>query len=234
MILPFDELNLLEEKYNMPFLLGIDRETVENDIYDLLIASFIYGVQGVNEMLGVNLETDALRGEKIIHRKVAGKTWRDRLNAYFDDAFADEYGEYYVFISGQSVPLSDAVMRIAETETTRVFNETIIEFAETAEDEDKTPKPPVPPIPGLPEIPNLPDEPEIDGQNRQGGRKAVKQWNSQEDDKVRFTHSVLDRTVVPLRDYFYTIYGDRAMAPGMFGNPAEDCNCRCFITVRWA
>ena len=129
MVLPFDELNVLETKYNMPFLEGIDKDTVAEDIYDLLIACFIYGTTNVNEQLNEALELDALRGEKIIFKKVGGKSWLDRLNDYFDNAFADEYGEYYVMISGQRTALSDAVVRIAETETVRVFNETMLDLA---------------------------------------------------------------------------------------------------------
>ena len=126
MILPFDELNLLIEKYNLPFLGLIDEEVVEDDVYDLLIAAFIYGVNDAKEMLDADVELNALLGERIIHKKVAGKTFRDRIRRYFDEAFADGL-EYYVMISGQRTRLADAIVKIAETETTRVFSETIEE-----------------------------------------------------------------------------------------------------------
>jgi len=209
MVLPFDELNELETKYNMPFLEGIDQEAVTNDIYDLLIASFIYGTNNVNEMLGTGVDLDAMKGEKIIFKKIGGKTWLDRLNDYFDNAFADEYGEYYVMISGQRTPLSDAVVRIAETETTRVFNETMLDLAIEVEiefeDEDRPRKP-----------------------------RVLKKWNTMEDERVRLSHAVLQGTEVGVREYFYTISGNKAQAPGMFGDASEDCNCRCFLTYRRA
>ena len=209
MVLPFDELNELETKYNMPFLEGIDQEAVTNDIYDLLIAAFIYGTNNVNEMLGTGVDLDAMKGEKIIFKKIGGKTWLDRLNDYFDNAFADEYGEYYVMISGQRTPLSDAVVRIAETETTRVFNETMLDLAIEVEiefeDEDRPRKP-----------------------------RVLKKWNTMEDERVRLSHAVLQNAEVGVREYFRTIDGDKAQAPGMFGSAANNCGCRCWLTYRKA
>lgn len=209
MVLPFDELNELETKYNMPFLEGIDQEAVTNDIYDLLIASFIYGTNNINEMLGTGVDLDAMKGEKIIFKKIGGKTWLDRLNDYFDNAFADEYGEYYVMISGQRTPLSDAVVRIAETETTRVFNETMLDLAIEVEiefeDEDRPRKP-----------------------------RVLKKWNTMEDERVRLSHAVLQGTEVGVSDVFRTIDGDSAKAPGLFGDARNNCGCRCWLTFRRA
>ena len=213
MVLPFDELDILETKYNMPFLEGIDQSAVTEDIYDLLIAAFIYGSNNINEMLGTGLDLDALKGEKIIFKKVGGKTWLDRLNDYFDDAFADEYGEFYVMIAGQRTPLSDAVMRIAETETTRVFNETMLDLAIEVEvifEDEEKPSP------------------------EARKPRVLKKWNTMEDERVRLSHAVLQNAEVGVSEYFRTIDGDKAQAPGMFETAQNNVNCRCWLTYRKA
>ena len=221
MILPFDELDILETKYNMPFLEGIDEDVLINDIYDLLIAAYLYGVNDVNEMLGTELKADPMKGEKIIFKKVDGKTWLDRIGKYFDDAFANEYGEYYVMISGQQTSLSDAAMRIAETETTRVFNETMLDLAIEVEILFEDGKDPTEPAPVTP-----PEE--TDGRRP----RVLKKWNTMEDEKVRLSHAVLQNAEVGVRDFFYTIDGDRAKAPGQFGTAQNNVNCRCWLTYR--
>ena len=57
-----------------------------------------------------------------------------------------------------------------------------------------------------------------------------KTWVTMNDDKVRDTHAYLHAMTIPIDDYFVTFNGDKALAPGMFGIPDEDCNCRCVLT----
>lgn len=64
-------------------------------------------------------------------------------------------------------------------------------------------------------------------------RKAgaqFKTWITMQDPLVRDTHDYLLAVTVPIDDYFVTYNGDRAQAPGQFGIPEEDCNCRCVLT----
>lgn len=58
-----------------------------------------------------------------------------------------------------------------------------------------------------------------------------KTWRTRMDDKVRDTHSYLEGVSVDLDDYFYTYTGASALYPGQFGEPDEDCNCRCTIEI---
>lgn len=58
-----------------------------------------------------------------------------------------------------------------------------------------------------------------------------KRWRTRMDDKVRDSHSYLEGTTVGLDDYFYTYTGSQALYPGQFGDPEEDCNCRCSIEI---
>ena len=68
----------------------------------------------------------------------------------------------------------------------------------------------------------------VDTAAREG--MAYKTWHTMLDDKVREEHTWLEGVEVPIDADFYI--GDAsAPAPGMFGVPELDINCRCFITV---
>lgn len=54
-----------------------------------------------------------------------------------------------------------------------------------------------------------------------------KTWVTMMDDKVRESHDYLLGQTVGINEDFYTWDGAHAPAPGMFGIPEEDCNCRC-------
>lgn len=203
MILPFDELNVLQEKYSMPFLdvKKVEKEQVIDEVYDLLIMAYIYGVSNVDEWLGVPLETDTLDAEKVIFDKTDGKTFEGRINAYFDASYDDGKGGLAVDIAGQKTDLMDAINRIAETETTRVFNEAMLRNARKAEKET--------------------------------GRTAVKTWRTMGDDRVRDTHDFLEGTTIPVNEKFWTYDGDEAFAPGGFSKASNVVNCRCFLEYGW-
>ena len=63
------------------------------------------------------------------------------------------------------------------------------------------------------------------------GANVVKQWNSTLDGDTRKTHRKLDGQIRELDEPF-EIGGKKAMYPGDFGDPAEDCNCRCQVLQR--
>ncbi len=67
------------------------------------------------------------------------------------------------------------------------------------------------------------------------GADVVKQWNSTLDGDTRRTHRRLDGQIRELDEPF-EMDGKKAMYPGDFGDPAEDCNCRCTTLQRakWA
>jgi hypothetical protein len=67
------------------------------------------------------------------------------------------------------------------------------------------------------------------------GADVVKQWDSALDGKTRDTHRKLDGQIREIDDPF-EVDGKKAMYPGEFGDPAEDCNCRCRSNTRarWA
>ena len=63
------------------------------------------------------------------------------------------------------------------------------------------------------------------------GANVVKQWMSILDGKTRHSHRRLDGQVREIDEPF-EIDGKKAMRPGRFSDPAEDCNCRCEMLTR--
>ena len=63
------------------------------------------------------------------------------------------------------------------------------------------------------------------------GADVVKQWDSTLDGGTRPTHRHLDGQIREVDEPF-KLGGKSAMYPGDFGDPAEDCNCRCWISQR--
>ena len=63
------------------------------------------------------------------------------------------------------------------------------------------------------------------------GAKVVKQWMSTLDGKTRHSHRRLDGQIREVDEPF-ELGGKKAMYPGDFGDPAEDCNCRCQVLQR--
>jgi len=65
----------------------------------------------------------------------------------------------------------------------------------------------------------------------QSGIVDGKQWVDTPDDRTRDTHRELGaQPPIPLNDPF-VVDGKMAMHPGDFGDPAEDCMCRCTTTA---
>lgn len=63
------------------------------------------------------------------------------------------------------------------------------------------------------------------------GADVVKQWDSTLDGATRKTHRKLDGQIREVDEPF-EMDGKKAMFPGDFGDPAEDCNCRCASLTR--
>ena len=63
------------------------------------------------------------------------------------------------------------------------------------------------------------------------GAKVVKQWMSTLDGDTRKSHRRLDGQIREVDEPF-EMDGKKAMYPGDFGDPAEDCNCRCQLLTR--
>lgn len=64
------------------------------------------------------------------------------------------------------------------------------------------------------------------------GADVMKEWDSTLDKKTRPSHRELDGTIIGVDEYFHSVNGGEALYPSGFGDPKEDCNCRCVITQR--
>lgn len=71
----------------------------------------------------------------------------------------------------------------------------------------------------------------VDGGRNSGIRGVRKQWVTMDDDRVRATHDYLEGMTVPMDMDFYTYDNDHASAPGLFSDPANNCNCRCSLQL---
>ena len=110
-ILPFDEINALtlrmRDKYlDREKLREEDREDFIDEMLDLFLLSFAQGNEVTNDSLLSNWEPTLDEVMEVVDRPVAGKTWRERTNQYFDD--------------GGTV---EDIARIIETEAHRIANE---------------------------------------------------------------------------------------------------------------
>ena len=65
----------------------------------------------------------------------------------------------------------------------------------------------------------------LDTAKKAGATK--KTWITMADDRVRDPHVYLDGITVEIDDEFITYDGGHAQAPGLFGVPELDINCRC-------
>ena len=67
------------------------------------------------------------------------------------------------------------------------------------------------------------------------GADIVKQWDATLDGATREHHQMLDGQIREVDEPF-EVANFKVEAPGMFGDPAEDCNCRCCLLqrARWA
>lgn len=63
------------------------------------------------------------------------------------------------------------------------------------------------------------------------GAKVLKQWEATLDGDTRNSHRHLDGQLKEVEEPF-EYGGKKAMFPGDFGDPAEDCNCRCVSMTR--
>lgn len=107
---PFDELNALKEKLESRFVDGRltsdGREDVIDELLDLFLLAVANGSASANDNLGTDIHLGTKTAVDIVDREIADKTWRDRVNDYFDN--------------GGTV---GDIIRIAETETNRDTNE---------------------------------------------------------------------------------------------------------------
>lgn len=119
-LMPFDELNALRELLIYGQYTDADGKRryvqtyreLEDEFEDILIMSYLLGSTAAGEMLGIESSANVNEMDRAINKRIAGKTWRDRLREQLSE--------------GGDV---EAIMRIAETESHRDTNEGIYDAA---------------------------------------------------------------------------------------------------------
>lgn len=64
-----------------------------------------------------------------------------------------------------------------------------------------------------------------------GEKGLTKTWHGMLDDRERDTHFFLEGKTIPFDEEFITYTGASGLAPGMFDDPEENCNCRCWTEL---
>ena len=139
---PFEQLNVLRSELESDFAGGIEQRRRNkkqriDEILEMLIIAYMFGNEAGNYMLSATTETirtvaDKVVGEKpdtertinievdamndAIYRRIADKTWEQRVSEYFDD----DNGTV------------DEIIRVVDTDLNRVYNDSILDVGERA------------------------------------------------------------------------------------------------------
>ena len=126
-ILPFDELNALGERLKKHFNADghiaseQDCEDIIDEMFELFLLAYTSAVEGVNEQFKTDFEPSLWEIENVLNKPVEGAPWRDRVYAWYAaDGTVDD------------------ILRIAETETTRIGNTAALDTATKAGATTKT------------------------------------------------------------------------------------------------
>lgn len=225
-ILPFDELNRFNEDIRARFgdARLEDRREEEEDIIDELLDLFLLAYAMGNSVTNDNLASDYAPSVdevmKVVDAKVAGKTWRERVEEYFTKA------------SNGEIPVSKptGTTSTATTQPPRAIGESSEQRGQTGAEEPATPSGGI----SLQEAITRIAETEMHriantaalNTAKYAGAKS-KTWVTMLDDKVRDTHDYLEGETVDIDEDFYTYDGDHASAPGLFELAENNVNCRC-------
>lgn len=185
------------------------RKKLCDDLLELLLIAYTYGCEDANEMIGTQIAPTYDEMNESIYRKVAGKDFEQRVGQYvLEFAEALEYADENKSASAAEgapeipkvpTPPIEDIMRIAETDSHRVYNEAGFNTAGEA----------------------------IKSGAVQG--QVMKTWLTKNDDRVRDTHQYLEGTKIPYDAEFVTYDGDHAEKPGEFEQASNNVNCRCMI-----
>ena len=88
-IMPFDELNVLRESLPAHFEDGKirsreDLEDIVDELLDIFLLAYARGASYTNAYLSSGIEPTMDDIKRVIDRKVVGKTWRERLEDYYE------------------------------------------------------------------------------------------------------------------------------------------------------
>ena len=126
-ILPFDELNQFDEKIRLRFgdapieNSQEEEEDIIDELLDLFLLAYAMGNSVTNDNLSSNYAPSVDEVMNVVDAKVAGKTWRERVEEYFANG-------------GTGADID----RIADTEMHRIANTAALDTAKYAGAKSKT------------------------------------------------------------------------------------------------
>lgn len=127
-ILPFDELNRFDTEIRERFGKNTlqkrdkrDEEDIIDELLDLFLLAYAMGNSVTNDNLSSDYTPDVDDVMKVVDAKVAGKTWRERVEDYFANGGTGE-----------------DIARIADTEMHRIANTAALDTAKYAGARSKT------------------------------------------------------------------------------------------------
>lgn len=126
---PFEQLETLRTELESDFAGGMDqrkrnRQRRIDEILEMLIIAYMFGNESGNTMLygdtgedelPIPIQVGAMKDS--VFRKIADKTWEQRVNKYLDD----ETGTV------------DDIIRVVDTDTNRIYNDAILDVGERAD-----------------------------------------------------------------------------------------------------
>ena len=122
-LMPFDELNVLDAQVKNIFETQEPEKRkdfadyVEDAVLEILVMSYVYGNEAANEMLGTSEEISQESLTESLDKKIKGENWIQRVQKYMTDESAT----------------AEDVIRVAETDAHRIYNEAIYEVGRQAE-----------------------------------------------------------------------------------------------------
>ncbi len=97
---------------------GKGEEELAEELLDLLILSYLDGVDAANEMLSSSVKAELSKMREVIEKETGGKTFRDRIRTHVSEG--------------------TSLNTLAEAESIRVYNQAVLDSAEKAGAKEKT------------------------------------------------------------------------------------------------
>lgn len=120
-LIPIDELNAVKAGLSIHFDADghirseQDKEDIIDEMLDLFLLAYASGTEAANADVGTDYSYDVSSVIRIVDEPVAGETWRQRVQKYYENG-----GTQY------------DIERIAETDMARVYNTAVLDVADKA------------------------------------------------------------------------------------------------------
>lgn len=147
--------------------------------------------------------------EKIINKSVAGKVWTERAKQANNNLHYDVIGAINKGLENGQTYTQTA------KELKKRFGKDINKSVATARTESHR----------VIETTKFETMEEISKQV-----KMTKTWHTVKDERVRSSHQSMEGVTIPIDEEFTLPSGNTCLRPSETGDPAEDINCRCFLS----